>query len=89
MNQAIGNPDELEAFAHSLQAYLDQINEATGRLNQQFGALGDTWQDAQRARFEEQFEDLLRQISAFDANASEQIPHLRVMADKLRDYLQS
>lgn len=88
MNQAIGNPDELDAFAHSLQAYLDQINDATGHLNQQFGALGDTWQDAQRGRFEEQFEDLLRRISAFDSNVSEQIPYLRAMADDLRHYLQ-
>lgn len=89
MNQAIGDPDELDAFAHSLQSYLDQINEATAQLNQQFGALGETWQDAKRAQFEEQFQELLRQLAAFDATAAEQIPHLRSMATKLRDYLQS
>lgn len=89
MNQAIGDPDELDAFAHSLQSYLDQINEATAQLSQKFGALGETWQDAKRSQFEEQFQELLRQLAAFDASASEQIPHLRAMAAKLRDYLQS
>ena len=89
MNQAIGDPDELDAFAHSLHSYLEQINEATAQLNQQFGALGETWQDAKRTQFEEQFQELLRQLVAFDANAAEQIPYLRSMAAKLRDYLQS
>ena len=89
MNQAIGDPDELETFAHSLQLFIDQINETTGQLNQQFGALGETWQDAKRVQFEEQFQELLRQQAAFEARASEQIPHLRALAAKLRDYLQS
>ncbi len=89
MNQVIGDPDELDTFAHSLQSYLDQINEATGQLNQQFGALGETWQDSNREQFEEQFEELLTQLAGFSSNAAEQIPHLQVMAAKLRDYLQS
>jgi uncharacterized protein YukE len=89
MNQAIGDPDELETFAHSLQSFIDQINEATAQLNQRFGALGETWQDAKRAQFEEQFQELLRQQVAFEANATEQIPQLRALAAKLRDYLQS
>lgn len=89
MSQAIADPDELDAFAHALQSYLDQVNEATGQLSQTFGALGATWQDTQRAQFEEQFNELLRQLAAFDAGAAEQIPHLRGLAVKLRDYLQS
>ena len=75
MNQAIGDPDDLETFAISLQLFIDQINESTGQLKQQFGALGETWQDANRAQFEEQFQELLRQLVAFEANATEQIPH--------------
>jgi hypothetical protein len=51
--------------------------------------LGETWQDAKRAQFQEQFQELLRQLAAFEANATEQIPHLRGLAAKLRDYLQS
>jgi uncharacterized protein YukE len=89
MSQAIADPDELDAFAHRLQSYLDQVNEATGQLNQAFGALGETWQDAQRAQFEEQFQELTRQIDVFGANAADQIPHLRGLAAKLREYLQS
>lgn len=89
MPRAIGDPDELERFARSLQQFIDSLNDALGNLNQAFAVLGDTWQDEKRARFEEEYHALVQQLKQFDANASEQIPHLAGLAARLRDYLQS
>lgn len=89
MAQAIGDPDELERFAQSLQQFIDLLNDAVGNLNGAFAALGDTWQDEKRAQFEEEYNALVQQLRQFDANASEQIPYLAALATRLRDYLQS
>lgn len=89
MPQAIGDPDELERFAHSLQQFIDSLNDAVGNLNGAFSALGDTWQDEKRAQFEEEYHALVQQLRQFDANASDQIPYLTALAARLRDYLQS
>ena len=89
MAQAIGDPDELERFAHSLQQFVDSLNESVAKLDGAFASLGDTWQDEQRARFEEDYKALLQQLHQFKGNAEEQIPHLDALASRLRDYLQS
>jgi hypothetical protein len=87
MTQAIGDPDELERFAHSLQHFVDSLNDEVGNLNGAFASLGDTWQDDKRARFEEDYNALVRQLHQFHANAEEQIPYLAALAARLRDYL--
>lgn len=89
MPQAIGDPDELERFAHSLRLFVDSLNDAVGNLNGAFASLGDTWQDEKRAQFEDEYNALLQQLRQFDSNASEQIPYLTALAARLRDYLQS
>lgn len=89
MAQAIGDPEELERFAYSLQQFIDSLNDAVGNLNDAFASLGDTWQDEKRARFEEDYNALVQQLQHFNENASEQVPYLGALASRLRDYLQS
>lgn len=89
MAQAIGDPEELERFAYALQHFVDSLNDAVGNLNGAFAALGDTWQDEKRARFEEDYNALQQQLQQFNANAVEQVPYLAALASRLRDYLQS
>ena len=89
MAQAIGDPEELERFAYSLQQFVDSLNDAVGNLNDAFASLGDTWQDEKRARFEEDYNALVQQLQHFNDNASEQVPYLAALAARLRDYLQS
>ena len=88
MAQAAADPDELERFAHSLQQFVDSINDALGNLNGAFASLGDTWQDEKRAKFEEEYNSLAQQLRQFDSNVSEQIPYLAALAARLREYLQ-
>ena len=89
MAQAIGDPEELERFAHSLQQFTESLNDAVGNLNCAFASLGDTWQDEKRARFEEEYNALVQQLHQFNVNAVDQVPYLTSLASRLRDYLQS
>lgn len=89
MPQAIGDPEELERFAYSLQRFIDSLNDAMGNLNGAFASLGDTWQDEKRAQFEEDYNALVQQLYQFNANAEEQVPYLAALASRLREYLQS
>ena len=89
MAQAIGDPEELERFAHSLQQFIDSLNDAMGNLSGAFASLGDTWQDEKRARFEEDYNALVQQLHQFNTDAAEQVPYLAALASRLREYLQS
>ncbi|MDO5519824.1 MAG: WXG100 family type VII secretion target [bacterium] len=87
MSQAIGDPEEIRAFSNNLEHYLNTVQEETDRLNSAFEQLGESWQDQQRASFEETLKQLLNALQNFKENASEQIPHLRIMAEDLSTYL--
>ncbi len=87
MGMAIGNPDDIINFSNALESYLNTVGEETNRLNAAFQQLGETWQDQQRQSFEETYQQLQGALSSFRQNASEQIPHLRIMAEDLRTYL--
>lgn len=87
MAQAIGDPEEIRSFSNNLEHYLNTVEEETGRLNSAFEQLGESWQDQQRASFEETFKQLLNALQNFKDNASEQISHLRTMAEDLSTYL--
>lgn len=43
MARAIGDPEELQQFARSLQQFFDSLVDAVGNLNCAFATLGDTW----------------------------------------------
>ena len=87
MAQAIGDPEEIRSFSNTLEHYLNTVEEETGRLNSAFEQLGESWQDQQRASFEETYKQLINALQNFKENASEQIPHLRIMAEDLSTYL--
>jgi len=87
MAMAQGNPDEIVNFSNALESYLNTIEEETNRLNSAFQQLGETWNDQQKQSFEEKYQQLLGALSSFKENATEQIPHLRTMAEDLRTYL--
>lgn len=87
MGMVIGNPEDIVNFSNALESYLNTIMDETGRLNAAFQQLGETWQDQQRQSFEETYTQLLGALSNFKENASNQIPHLRIMAEDLKTYL--
>ena len=52
MSQVHANPDDLREFAARLQACGENIAEEASATSAAFAALGDTWNDAQRAEFD-------------------------------------
>jgi uncharacterized protein YukE len=88
MAQAIADPEELDRFASELASYCETLCSETGRIQGCFSSLGDTWQDEKRAAFEEQFNELVGQISRFEESCDDYVPFLHSLAERLRDYLQ-
>jgi uncharacterized protein YukE len=90
MAQAHVDPDELERFAHSMTVFVDNVDDAVTALNSSFDSVSDTWQDAQRASFEEAYHELLQYIGRFKEAALEQmVPHLLSKVAQAREYLES
>lgn len=89
MAQAIADPEELDGFANELAAYRDALGSETARIQGRFASLGDSWQDEKRRAFEDQFDELVGQISRFEESCDDCIPFLHSLAERLRDYLQS
>jgi len=89
MAQAHVDPDELETFAHSITAFIDEIDGAVGTLSGNFNAVSDTWQDSQRNSFEEVYNELKTCLERFKEAALEQVPYLLGKAAQARDYLES
>lgn len=87
MSQVYVDPEEMERFAAALNAFLDDLQAAHGGLDHAFQALGETWRDEKRARFEEEYQALRQHLASFEASAREQVPYLFAQAAHLRDYL--
>ena len=89
MSGVHGNPEELRAFAGALQQYLENVGSETAALNNAFEHLGDTWQDEKRVEFEDTYRELIHALDNFQQNASDQLPHLYQLAQRLEDYLRT
>lgn len=89
MSRVYNNPEEVDYFAAALRHFITDLDGAVANLNSAFNTLGDSWQDEQRYKFEEEYEELLRYLEQFSDNAENQIAHLSALARELRDYLGS
>lgn len=87
MAKAVVDPQELRRFANNVKQFNDGLQDAMRKLQGQFNALGETWQDQEQAKFAEQFEDTLRMLARFAKTADEQIPYLIRKADRAEEYL--
>lgn len=86
MAQIIVNPDELRRFAATLEQYVANIDEETGRISTAFNVLGETWKDDKHAQFENDFSELQAQIAAFKNKAADYAPYLYSLAASLDPY---
>lgn len=86
MSQVHANPEELREFAARLQACGENIAEEADATTAAFAALGDTWNDAKRAEFEDAFEELRECVRRFTDACDEHVPYLRRLADHLDDF---
>ena len=87
MSQVHANPDDIRDFATRLQACSDNISDEISATSAAFASLGDTWNDAKRAEFEDAFEELRACIQRFSESVcEEQVPHLNRLADHLDEF---
>jgi uncharacterized protein YukE len=83
--KAVVDPEELKAFATTLEVANGNFRETMTHLHAQFDALTDTWQDYLAERFANEFHQTTLAIDHF-LNESEQfIPYLRGKAQIIED----
>jgi uncharacterized protein YukE len=87
MPQAIGDPEEIERFAHQLKAFTDQMRDGLATLQGGFSRLGDTWRDQEFQKFAQDYQQTVVVMRHFIQSADAHLPLLRAKARKLRDYL--
>lgn len=81
------DPGELERFAAQLQAFNQELEQITFKIEGQFQSLGSSWRDSQYAKFEASWHQTFRAIHKYlDSDAPQHIKVLKVKAAKLRDY---
>jgi hypothetical protein len=88
MPKAVVDPDDLHHFAIELRHFSEGVKERIGRINMQFGKLGETWQDQEHEKFAGEFQHTIRVLTKFIASAEEQVPILLRKAESIRRYLE-
>ncbi len=88
MPQAIGNPEELRAFALRLKQFNSTLSDQAAMLATQLDSLSATWRDQENKKFAEQFKEHMRLLAHFVEANNQHIPYLMRKADRLDEYLQ-
>ena len=87
MARAVMDPGAVRRFAHALKQFSTEIQEQMGALHGRFSALGDTWQDEEKQKFAEEFEQTMRTLGRFVERANQHAPHLLRKAERIEEYL--
>lgn len=74
---------ELRDFVALLKQFNVDLENNSRRLQAQFRRLGETWQDPQYARFAQEFERTMRNLSQFERQSDEVIPRLTKLAEHI------
>jgi len=88
MAKAVVNPDELRRFAFELKRFKDEMQNQLSGIQRRFVRLGDTWQDAEQAKFAETFEQMMRALTKFVEASEKHVPFLLRKAERIQDYLE-
>jgi uncharacterized protein YukE len=87
MSQAIMDPAEVRRFAEELKRFNQDLQDRMALLHARFGALGDTWQDQEHARFAEEFQQTFKAFTKFIEVSNQHVPFLLRKARRIEDYL--
>lgn len=87
MAKAVADPEELRRFAQLLKAFNANMAQAMQQLQGNAVALGQTWRDQEHAKFQQEFEQTMRQLQRFIETSEEQVPVLMRKAERLEAYL--
>ncbi|MBK7405181.1 MAG: WXG100 family type VII secretion target [Phycisphaerales bacterium] len=87
MAKAVADPEELRRFAQVLRAFNANMAAAMQQLQGNASALGQTWRDQEHVKFQQEFEQTMRQLQRFVEASEEQVPLLLRKAERLEAYL--
>lgn len=87
MAKAVADPEELRRFAQLLKAFNANMAQAMQQLQGNANALGQTWRDQEHVKFQQEFEQTMRQLQRFVESSEEQVPLLLRKAERLEAYL--
>jgi len=87
MPQAIMDPEEVRRFAQELKKFNSDLQNGMAALQARFGALGDTWQDQEHARFAEEFKQTMKALKKFIEVSNAHTPFLLRKAQRIEEYL--
>jgi uncharacterized protein YukE len=87
MAKAVADPEELRRFAQLLKAFNANMAQAMQQLQGNATSLGQTWRDQEHVKFQQEFEQTMRQLQRFVEASEEQVPLLLRKAERLEAYL--
>jgi uncharacterized protein YukE len=87
MAKAVADPEELRRFAQLLKAFNANVAQAMQQVQGNANALGQTWRDQEHVKFQQEFEQTMRQLQRFIESSEEQVPLLLRKAERLEAYL--
>lgn len=87
MAKAVADPEEIRRFAQLLKRFSAGLSQQMAQVGGQMASLSQTWRDQEHAKFQNEFEQTLRQLVRFNEAVEEQVPFLLRKADRLEEYL--
>jgi len=87
MQQAIIDPEQVRRFAEELQRFKQDVQHRVSALQARFGALGDSWQDQEHAKFAEEFQQTMKTLKHFMAASDQHVPYLLRKVQRIEEYL--
>ena len=87
MSKAIVDPNELRRFAEELKRFNGDLQNSLSSLHARFAGFSDTWQDAEHAKFAQEFQETMKVLRRFMESSSQQSPFLLRKAQRIEDYL--
>ena len=87
MARVLADPEQLERFSQTLQAFSHNLEQQMQRLNGNLQDVSQHWQDRQQQEFKKDFDETMRSLRAFLQRSKEQhVPYLRKKAATLKRY---
>ncbi|PCI11506.1 hypothetical protein COB72_00885 [bacterium] len=87
MAKAVADPEEIRRFAQLLKRFGSGMDQQLSQMNGQMANLSQSWRDQEHAKFQNEFEQTMRQLAKFQEAIDEQVPFLLRKADRLEEYL--
>jgi uncharacterized protein YukE len=81
------DPDEVRRFAEELKRFNGDLQNNLTSLQARFAALGDTWQDAEHNKFNDEFKTTIKALKKFIDVSNQHTPYLLRKAQRIEDYL--